>query len=339
MKKNKLAFVCILFFIAWLLSGCGNGISPSPPEEEQKAYRIGVLIYRFDDSFITSLIDEIKSEAEVLNETSSRKITLVFMDGNNQQDIQNDQMDQLIKENYDAIAVNLVNRSSAASVIDKAKEAGIPIVFFNRQPVKVDMARWNQIYYVGSEAEKSGVMQGEIVSDYWEEHPEADKNADGIMQYVLLEGQPDHQDAILRSEYSIKTIKDGGIQVQELIRDTGNWQRSEAKDLMMNWLLLFNDEIEMVLSNNDAMVLGAVDAMKENKTDLIPAVGIDGIAIAIDALKAGEIVGTILNDNVEQGRRIMDIAYYLAADQDPTDYMEDIEEGKYCWVAYKKITE
>lgn len=338
MNRVKLSLIIMNISMALLLLvGCTKGENDVTTIQVSDTIKIGVLIYRFDDQFISSVIDVIEEETEELNEKSTKKIEVSIIDGKNQQDIQTDQMEQLIKEDFDALAINLVDRSKASVVINLAKEANIPVVFFNREPVQVDMARWDKIYYVGTKGEESGLIQGEIAGEYWLSHPEADKNGDGIMQYVLIEGQPGHQDVIQRSAYSVKKLEDMNIKVEELIRDTANWQRLEAQDVMNNWLDYFGDDIEMVLSNNDAMALGAIDAMRDHGAKLLPVVGIDGIDLARDALQKGEIIGTVFNDNLGQGKMIMDIAYYLAQDLDPSQYIEGIEDGTYYWVEYQKI--
>jgi len=337
--KGIKTFIIINFILIILIGGCSKGTDQTNTDEVSDTLKIGVLIYRFDDQFISSVIEVIEDETEALNKVSNQKLEVSIVDGKNQQDIQTDQIEQFIKEDYDALAINLVDRSKAAVIINKAKEADIPVVFFNREPVQVDMARWDKIYYVGTKGEESGIIQGEIVGEYWLDHPETDKNGDGIMQYVLLEGQPGHQDVIQRSKYSIKKLQEMGIEVEELVRDTANWQRLEAQDLMSNWLDYFGDTIEMVLSNNDAMALGAIDAMRAHNNELLPIVGIDGIDLAREALKEGEIIGTVLNDNVGQGKMVMDIAYYLAQDLDPTLFIDGIEDGTYYWVPYQKIVE
>lgn len=339
MIRIKVLKIINFILVIFLLVGCTKGTDDTSTSEVSDTLKIGVLIYRFDDQFITSVIDVIEEETDALNKISSKKMEVTIVDGKNQQDIQTDQIDQFIKEDYDALAINLVDRSKAAVIINKAKEADIPVVFFNREPVQVDMARWDEIYYVGTKGEESGIIQGEIVGEYWLNHPQVDRNGDGIMQYVLLEGQPGHQDVIQRSKFSIKKLQDMGIEVEELVRDTANWQRLEAQDLMDDWLDYFGDDIEMVLSNNDAMALGAIDAMRSHDNELLPVVGIDGIDLAREALKKGEIIGTVLNDNVGQGKMVMDIAYYLAQDLDPMLFIDGIEDGTYYWVPYQKIIE
>lgn len=333
----------IIIFIIFLISGtvgCGKTHTEKAKVKNNDDIKIGVLMYRFDDPFIASVRDTIEKEVEVLNKNSIKNIVIEVMDGKNQQDIQNDQIEEIIDEGYDALAINLVDRSAAAVVIDKAKEANIPIVFFNRQPVQLDMARWDKIYYVGAKAEESGVLQGEIAANYWKTHPDLDKNGDGVMQYVMLEGQAGHQDAILRSKYSISKVQEEGITVEELAKDRANWQRSEAEDKMTTWLENFGSDIEFIFCNNDAMALGAVDSMKDSElfsdNKYIPVVGVDAIKEALQALNNDEIIGTVYNDNVTQGKKVLQIAYYLALNKNPSDYIEDIVYGTYYWISYSK---
>ena len=75
-------------------------------------------------------------------------------------------------------------------------------------------------------------MQGQLVLDYWAAHPEADKNGDGIVQYVMLSGPADHQDAQIRTVESIKFINDAGVQTEELQREIGDWNRALAIEQM-----------------------------------------------------------------------------------------------------------
>lgn len=335
--KITIVLLCIILNI-----GCTN-IKEKEIEESinDEQIRIGVLIYRFDDPFITSVKKTIEKQAEELNSNCAKEIILDIVDGKNQQELQKDQIHKFINEKYDVLAINLVDRSIAATVIDEAKQADIPIVFFNRQPVDVDMARWDKIYYVGADAEQSGLIQGKIVTDYWNKNTEADKNKDGIMQYVMLKGQPGHQDTLIRSQYSIKTIKDNNIMVEELVSDMANWQRKEAKEKMSTWLEIFHQKIEFVICNNDTMALGTVDAMKESSEyvsgEFIPVVGVDAIDSAINALNKGEIIGTVYNDYEEQGKIVVNMAYYLAMGLDPYYYIDGIIDGTYYWIPYKEV--
>ena len=125
------------------------------------------------------------------------KINLSVADGRSNQTTQLEQVDRLITWGCDVLCVNIVDRTAAAVLIDKAEEAGVPLIFFNRQPVAEDMERWDQLYYVGARAEEGGILQGQLVLKAWlSDRERLDKNGDGILQYVMLEGEPGHQDAL-----------------------------------------------------------------------------------------------------------------------------------------------
>lgn len=341
MRKYNIIWLLLMMITLFSLTGCQNSKSTQEEIDNQDEIKIGVLIYRFDDQFIQYVMDEIEKERAILDGLSDKTLSVEFVNGNNQADYQYDQIVEMINQDYDALAINLVDRSEAAGVIDLAKAADIPIVFFNREPVQVDMARWDQIYYVGSKGEDAGRIQGEIVAENWLTRPELDRNNDGIIQYIMMQGQEGHQDATLRTDNSVKAIVDQGIEVEELVRDTANWQRQESKEKFLYYLDVFSEEVEFIISNNDMMALGAIDAMKElgyEPNEFIPIVGVDAIDDAVEAFNNGEMTGTVINDQMEQGKMVMQIAYYLAKNEDPKEYIEGIESGKYYRVEYLKLT-
>lgn len=341
MRRLKTYQVFIGLLVIVFLTGCGSSTSTEEKIENHEVIKIGVLIYRFDDQFISYVMQEIQNEKLRFDSFSSRTLKVDFVDGNNQADLQLDQVKEMLAEEYDVLAINLVDRSQAATVIDLAKAVDVPIVFFNREPVQVDMARWDRIYYVGSKGEDAGAIQGDIVAETWFNQPDLDKNGDGIIQYIMIKGQAGHQDTIIRTEHSIKSIRTHGIEVEELVSDTANWQRQEAKEKMYNYLEMYKDEVEFIISNNDMMALGTIDAMKElgyTSETMIPIVGVDAIDDALTALDNGDMTGTVFNDSSKQGEMVMRIAYYLAINEEPKDFIEEIESSKYYRVEYQKVT-
>ncbi len=343
--KRLIAILAVMIMTVGLTAGCGNSSESGAPSEgasSGKEIKIGVALYKFDDTFISTVRKAIEEDAEAKSKETGEKITINAVDGQGQQATQNDQIDTFITQKYDVLAVNMVDRTSASVIIDKAKEANIPVVFFNREPVKEDLARWDKVYYVGAKAEESGTIQGQILADYWMAHPEADKNGDGIMQYVMLQGEPGHQDAILRSEYSVKALDEAGVKIQELAKDTANWQRVQGQEKMSAWLAAYGDKIEAVLANNDDMALGAIEALKAagyfSGDKFMPVVGVDATAPALDALAADQLLGTALNDSEGQGKGIFDFSYALAKGEDPAKSIQGITDGKYLWVPYKAVT-
>lgn len=267
-----------------------------------------------------------------------------MVDSQNSQAFQNDRVDMFITKGVDALAINPVDRAAAGVIIQKAKQANIPVVFFNREPFEDDMAMWDKVYYVGAKAEESGTISGQLIVDYWLAHPEADKNGDGVLQYVMLKGEPGHQDAELRTEYSIKAVTDAGIPVECLAEDHANWDRVRGQEKMAAFLAAHGDKIEAVFANNDDMALGAIEALRAagyfRGDKYIPVVGVDATAPALEALKEGTLLGTVLNDAKRQGEATFMLSYVLAQGETPskenTGY--EIVDDKYVWVPYAKIT-
>ncbi|WP_010258141.1 galactose ABC transporter substrate-binding protein [Treponema primitia] len=296
---------------------------------------IGVAIYKFDDTFMSYTRNAIEANAQ-------GKAAVTTVDSQNAQPTQNDQVDQFISKKVKSIAINPVDRTAAGAIIDKAKAGKVPVVFFNREPFAEDMAKWDQVYYVGAKAEESGTMQGEILAEYWKANPAADKNGDGIIQYIMLKGEPGHQDAELRTEFSVKAITAAGIKVELLAEDTAMWDRPRAVEKMDAFYARFGDKIEAVLCNNDDMALGVVESLRNagffTGGKYLPVVGVDATAPALQALSEGTLLGTVLNDAQNQGKATFDIAYALATGANVSAAGWTLTAGKYVWVPYQKVT-
>ena len=299
--------------------------------------KMGVAIYKFDDTFMSYVRNAIADNAK-------GKATLEVVDCQNSQPTENDQVDQFLAKKMGCILINPVDRTAASGIIDKAKAKNTPVVFFNREPMPEDMKKWDKVYYVGAKAEQSGLMQGEIAVDYFKAHPKAFKAGDKTIHYIMLKGEPGHQDAELRTKYSIKAITDAGIKVDKLAEDTANWDRPKAVEKMKTFLAKFGDKIDLVLANNDDMALGAIEALRQegyntgNAAKYIPVVGVDATAPALQALEQGTLLGTVLNDAKNQGKATFDLGYALASGKPITSTSWKITDGKYVWVPYAKVT-
>lgn len=306
-----------------------------------KTINIGCAIYKFDDTFMTAVRNNIALAAKA----KGAKVDIV--DCQNSQATCNDKVDLFITKKVSSLAINPVDLSACGVIIDKAKAANIPLVLFNRQPFKEDMAKWNKVYYVGAIAAQSGVMEGQLLVDYFKAHP----TKDGVIHYVMLTGEPGHQDAILRTQYSLKTLTDAGFKLEKTAQDTAMWDRPKAQEKMSAFLAT-GKRIDVVIANNDDMALGAIEALKAAgyfKGDkFMPVVGVDATAPALAALKDGTLLGTVLNDAKNQGKATLNLAYVLAKGEKPTkanvgyDFADETgkvtADGKYIWVPYKPIT-
>lgn len=319
----------VLFGVVAVLAAAGVAVAADMPT-------IGCAIYKFDDTFMTGVRNAILK-------TADGKAKVDMVDSQNSQATQNDKVDLFITKSVKALAINPVDRAAAGVIIQKAKAAKIPVVFFNREPFADDMKKYDKAYYVGAIAEQSGTMEGKLAVDYWKAHPEADLNKDGVMQYVMLKGEPGHQDAELRTKFSIKAVEDAGIKVQKVAEDTGMWDRVKGQEKMAAFMGAHKD-IEIVFANNDDMALGAIEALKAagyfKSGKFMPVVGVDATAPALQALKDGTLLGTVLNDAKNQGAATAKLSMVLAQGQTPSkeNVGYEIKDGKYVWVDYKPIT-
>ena len=335
MKKYSMR-VSGLFLIMSLLF-IGMGLKNYYQEDKKvQNFKLGVLLYRGDDEFISTVADNMEKQKETFKEKYGQELVITYKDAKQNQSVQNQQIDDMLKNDYDAIAVNIVDRTIASGIIEKAKQADIPVVFFNREPVANDLNRWEKAFYVGSDAWDSGEKEAQIVVNQWRSHQEdLDINHDGILQYVLLEGEEVHQDSLIRTEASIQYLTEAGIKLQRLNRGVADWMRGPAFDLTERWLKEEN-QIELVISNNDEMALGALEAINAHKKTPFPAVvGIDGTEEAIKAVDNGEMLGTVINFSEKQAETVIELAAEAHTVKGQLISGEPIIDQHYVWIPYK----
>jgi methyl-galactoside transport system substrate-binding protein len=260
---------------------------------------------------------------KAIEKSAIGKVDLLIADSMNDQSKQNDQIDTYINKGVQALAVNLVDPAAAETILAKARKADIPIIFFNKQPANDVIMSYDKCWYSGISSREFGVLEGQLVADSWKKHPEWDKNGDGVIQYVMLKGEPGHPDAEIRSSVPQETIKAAGLKMEQLELQTGMWDTAKGKDLMETWLAKHGDKIEFVISNNDAMALGAVEALRAagyfTNGKYMPVVGVDGLPEAIELIKKGEMLGTVLNDPKALGENTFIMTRNVAMGKDPCD--------------------
>lgn len=323
--KKRLSIMLALLLL-------GSGCSHAAAQE----IKIGVCIYNASDPFMISILQEIKAQAKGMAD-------LAVMDGGNDQNLQNGQVKDLLDAGTDVLIVNPVDRIAAVYLIRMAMKTGTPLVFINREPLPEDMALYDAAYYVGTNAQETGSLCGKLLAEYFLSHPLADKNRDGIIQFVMLKGQPGHQDAEFRTAYSIKALQDAGFKVEKLAEDSAMWERSLGQEEMSTFLASYGDKIECVICNNDEMALGAIDALKAAgyfaKDKYMPVVGVDATQAALEALREGTLLGTVLNDATNQGRAALQLAVLLAKGIAVTkeNYAYQMDENHYVWIPSQQI--
>ena len=333
--KIKITGIIIMVIFAGTLIfyTCGK----SQPQTDNQIY-IGVACYDQKDTFIEELVDAFKEQCSSM-ESKDYAISMTIMDASNSQRVQNDQIEQMINDGCNVLCVNLADRTEPSEIIDAAKEKDIPIIFFNREPVEEDMRRWDKLYYVGGKAKQSGELQGELAADFIKVNPQADRNNDGKIQYVILEGEMGHQDAIIRTESVVESLKANDISLEKLSYQIANWNRAQAQNRMMQLIGQYNNRMEVVLANNDAMALGAMDAYEKlgyTETNRPVFFGIDGTKEGLEAVKDGTLAATVYNDKEGQAAAMANLAFSIATEDENNP--NPFKNYKYIYRAYQKVT-
>lgn len=307
------------------------------PDVVQKLH-VGVTCYNQSDTFIGQLISCFKDEINALN-TNDSEVTISIRDASGSQKAQDDQVKELINAGCNVLCVNLVDRADPSEIIDTAREHNVPIIFFNREPVAEDMLQWDSLYYVGADAWQAGVMQGELASAAIKSDSQIDRNKDGKIQYVILEGEPGHQDAIIRTENTIDTLKKNGILLEKLSCGIANWNRAQAQNRMIQMISQFPNKIELVIANNDDMALGAIDAYKkQNLTESALPVffGIDGTDAGLKSVQDSQMHATVYNDKEGQAKAMAKLAEALVSGEGIEKIQ--LEKGRYIYLPYSKVS-
>ncbi len=332
-KKEIIAAMLACCISMPAITGCSSRQEPG----KDKLY-VGVACYNQSDTFVSELLECFKEEMKNL-ENSSLETNVTVRDSANSQRIQDDQVEELLDSGCNVLCVNLVDRADPSAIIDLARERDVPLIFFNREPVAEDMLQWDKIYYVGADAEQSGKLQGELAADAIEADSGIDRNRDGKIQYVVLEGEAGHQDAIIRTENAVNILKKRGIQLEKLSYGIANWSRAQGQTRMMQIISENPNKVELVLANNDDMALGAMDAYKKlnvTETALPVFFGIDGTEVGLQAVVDSKLSGTVYNDKEGQSKAMAKLAAALVTDQG----MDEIrfEKERYIYLPYEIVT-
>lgn len=279
------------------------GVNVSYAQQEAK---VGVTIYKYDDNFMKLMRKDMNNEAKNFNH-----IKWYMNDAQNSQVKQLKQIESLLAHKMKVLAVNIVNANESKTIVEKAKAYNVPIVFFNRSPSPKALASYDKAYFVSADPKEAGKIQGELIANAWKANSNFDLNKDGKLQYVLLKGEPSEVSTI-RSRAVIEELNRQGIATEEVYSDTAMWRAAVARNKMNEWLVAKRaNEIEVVISNNDEMAMGALDALRAHDKQL-PLFGIDALPEALSLIKTGEMTGTVLNDSLGQSKAVVKLIANLA---------------------------
>jgi len=282
------------------------------------ATKVGVSMALFDDNFLTVLRNGIQAYAD------ANGIEVQIEDAQNDVAKQLDQIKNFAASGVDAIIVNPVDTSATQAMTDAASAAGKPLVYVNRQPANLDKLPDNQAFVASNEAD-SGTLETKEVCRLFKEAGKTDAKV-----YVIM-GELSNQAAVQRTKDIDEVIATPECNFIKIIdKQTSNWRRDEAQNLMTNWLSK-GEAFDGVVANNDESAIGAIQAMKAGNVDMKTVVvgGVDATQDALVAMQAGDLDVTVFQDARGQGQGALDAAVKLAKG-------EAVEQK--VWIPFQLVT-
>ena len=335
MKKiiSYILIVCAVLSLPLFINSCGN---------TREQADVHVFYYTFSDPFISNVR---QSMGKMLSDAG---IKYQDYDGNGNQTTQTEQIQTAITAGAKAIIVNIVNTGSddaASGIVSLAKNAGIPVIFFNREVSDKVVKSYDRCAFVGTDAKEAGILQGQMIGEYVAENfSKIDINGDGKISYILFKGEEGNNEAIYRTKYSVEeadkvlaakgkpalSFYDAGNPNKYLVDRNGQWSAAAANEYMNTALTSFSESkgnmIELVICNNDGMAEGAISALNSSgyntgaeKSRQIPVFGVDATAAAVDLIKKGRMSGTIKQDSAGLAEAVAKIAANSLGDKGMKD--------------------
>jgi ABC-type sugar transport system substrate-binding protein len=280
-----------------------------------QATNIGISMTSFDNPFLNILINGMKSADQ-----SNDDITLQFEDANSDIGRQLNQVQSFIASGVDAIIVNAVDGDSTMAITQMTNEAGIPLVYVNHPPIDINQLP-DTASFVGSNELDSGTLQTEEVC----------RLLNGKGNALVIIGPLENHAALTRTKDVEKVLSRpecSGIKI--LDKQVANWSRTQAYDLMTNWITS-GIEFNTVIANNDEMAIGAIQAIEASSLNIdnIVVAGIDATADGLAAMRSGELSVTVFQNATKQGQVAVQTAYKMVHG-DPVD--------RNLWVPFELVT-
>ena len=312
------------------LAVCGSSGSSGSKNDGE----VAVFWYTFGDTYLSSV------RAALNSALTTAGVKYQDYDANGSQTTQTEQIQTAITKGASVLVVNIVDASSddaTQAIVDMAKNANTPLVFFNRSVSEEIVSAYDKAAFVGTDYTQAGHMEGKMIGDYLVANYDAvDLNGDGVISYVMFKGQEGNMEADARTQYGVEdadavltaagkpqlSFYDANNASKYLVDQNGAWSAAQGQDYMQTILAQYSEAngnmVELVIANNDDMALGAIAALQaagyNNGTGkTIPVFGVDATDAAKEKIADGSMTGTIKQDAVGMAEAVSTIAQNLAA--------------------------
>lgn len=318
-KITKIVTLIIVFSLSLTcFAGCGNSENAD----------VHVFYYTYSDTYISTV------RASLDKALRDAGVSYQDHDSNNNQTTQTEQVQTAITKGAKLLVVNIVTTGSddaASGIVTLAKDAGIPLIFFNREVSDSIVNSYDKCVFIGTDATEAGKLQGDMIGDYIvNNYKSVDLNGDGKISYVLFMGEKGNNEAIYRTRYSVENANaklkaagkpdlvfyDSANKDKYLLDREGKWSAQAANEYMTTLLSSHStankNMVELIICNNDGMAEGAISALNsagyntgKNGTT-IPVFGVDATSAAKELIKSGKMAGTIKQDAEGMAKAICD---------------------------------
>lgn len=324
--KKLISFIIVLVMTNCILIHCSaKSADTISAVTSNRPVKVGVLLNNFYNSYNLS----IKESLEDIQKEKKNEIQFTFFDGESNPAKQSVIVNNMLQNSYDLLLINTVDKKTPEMIedfVDKAKQKGTPLIFFNIRPDNLDIIKkYQKAISINTDSMQAGILQGKMIADYWNKNKEMDKNGDNIMQYIMIKGQPESYLTEARSNYSISTINDVGIKTQELAAVSANWDEGLAKSVMESLFLKYDGNIEVIIANSESMAIGAVKALQKygynlgDKTKTVPIFGIHVTPEGQELIKKGFMAGSVLQDTRELANAFYSVGMNLILGKNPLE--------------------
>ncbi len=348
--KKKFFSVVLAVCLCVSFVGCSTPQTDEQSETQQPEQAVetassaGVCFFSYADTYTANVRKSLENVAD-----ANGGIEINSADNQGDPTIQTNNVSNFLTQDVDYLALTNMLPNITTDIAKQVTDTGKTMIFFGcGSPSEQDFATYENLWHVSSSSTESGTIMGDAVAEYWNAHPEADRNGNGTLDYIMLLGVQGSEDSENRATYSVKAVEDAGIAVNNLSGDLiCDFSRAIAQEKVTALIANYGDDIDAIFAVNDDMALGAIQALKgagyfTDESNYIMVTGVDATEVGVEAVEEGTLLVTSLNNPVQMGKSLYKLMDMLSAGEEVTTESLGVDgaivEGHKIILDYTKIT-